>query len=236
MAASKLTGTLAVGSGGTGATSFTSGDVLIGAGTGAITTLSRSGIDSRTAFPTTYANITGTIPTWNQDTTGTAAGVVKTVAGTTTAELVRGNMADNDQFRILVGGTASNAGYAEIATADDGNEPIYVRQYTGVFGTQARSATLLDESGNTSFPGTITGTRLISNIATGTAPLGITSTTKVDNLNADYLDGYHISTTATANTVVVRDANNYIYANYINSNRGNETSTAASYIYDSGDG
>ena len=87
---------------------------------------------------------------------GTSTGVVTTVAGTATAELVRGNMADNDQFRILVGGTASNAGYVEIATADDGTEPIYVRQYTGTFTTLARTATLLDGSGNTSFPGTVT--------------------------------------------------------------------------------
>jgi hypothetical protein len=79
-----------------------------------------------------------------------------TVAGTTSAEIVRGNMGDNDQFRILIGATASNAGYVEIATADDGNEPIYVRQYTGVFTSLTRTATLLDASGNTSFPGTVT--------------------------------------------------------------------------------
>jgi hypothetical protein len=42
---------------------------------------------------------------------------------------------------------------------------------------------------NTSTTGTLTGTRLISTIATGTAPLTITSTTKVANLNADLLDG-----------------------------------------------
>jgi hypothetical protein len=65
-------------------------------------------------------------------------------------------MADNDQFRILVGGTASNAGFAEIATADDGTEPIHVRQYTGVFTTLVRTATLLDGSGNTSLPGSLT--------------------------------------------------------------------------------
>lgn len=44
-------GTLPVGRGGTGATSFTSGAVLIGAGTSAVTTLSRSGIDTRSTFP-----------------------------------------------------------------------------------------------------------------------------------------------------------------------------------------
>ena len=36
---------------------------------------------------------------------------------------------------------------------------------------------------------TLTGTQLISDIATGTAPLVVTSTTKVANLNADTLDG-----------------------------------------------
>lgn len=38
--------------------------------------------------------------------------------------------------------------------------------------------------------GTITGTQLISNIATGTSPLSVTSTTVVSNLNADSVDGY----------------------------------------------
>jgi hypothetical protein len=76
-------------------------------------------------------------------------------------------MADNDQFRILVGGTATNAGYAEIATADDGTEPIHVRQYTGVFSSLTRTATLLDGSGNTSFPGTVSAA--FSGNLTGTA-------------------------------------------------------------------
>jgi hypothetical protein len=52
-----LGGTLIVGNGGTGTTSFTSGNVLIGAGTGAITTLSRSGIDSRSTFPAAQHSI-----------------------------------------------------------------------------------------------------------------------------------------------------------------------------------
>ena len=44
----------------------------------------------------------------------------------------------------------------EIATADDNSEPIYVRQYTGAYATLNRTATLLDASGNTSFPGSVT--------------------------------------------------------------------------------
>lgn len=64
---------------------------------------------------------------------------------------------------------------------------------------------------------TITGTRLIANVAQGTSPLVVTSTTRVENLNADLLDNYHASGIATANTVVIRDANNYTYLKYISS-------------------
>jgi hypothetical protein len=106
---------------------------------------------------TTIAGLTSVTSTgFSGDLTGNVTGTLsKTVTGTASAELVRGNMGDNDQARILVGATASNAGYLEIATADDGTEPIYVRQYTGVFTTLTRTAKLLDESGNTYFPGTI---------------------------------------------------------------------------------
>lgn len=37
--------------------------------------------------------------------------------------------------------------------------------------------------------GSVTGTTLTSTVAVGTAPISVTSTTKVTNLNADYLDG-----------------------------------------------
>ena len=70
-------------------------------------------------------------------------------------ELVKACMALNDYFRIGVGGD-NNGGYAEIATADDGNEPIVVRQYTGVFQNLIRTLTLLDGNGNTTFPGHVT--------------------------------------------------------------------------------
>ena len=40
-----------------------------------------------------------------------------------------GVIGDDDAWRIQGGASAVNAGYLEIATADDGNEPSYVRQY-----------------------------------------------------------------------------------------------------------
>ena len=48
--------------------------------------------------------------------------------------------------------------------------------------------------------------QLTSTASNGTAPLVVSSTTKVNNLNADLLDGFSTSQTATANTVVVRDS------------------------------
>lgn len=76
--------------------------------------------------------------------------------GSTGIRQVRIQCGDNDYGRIAAGATAANAGWLEIASADDGNEPIYVRQYTGTFTTLKRTATLLDSNGNTSFPGSIT--------------------------------------------------------------------------------
>jgi len=77
------------------------------------------------------------------------------VANDTTQNILYGKIATNDYFRIAAGG-ASNAGWVEIATADDGNEPIYARQYSGTFGSVVHEAKLLDDSGNTSFPGSVT--------------------------------------------------------------------------------
>ena len=45
----------------------------------------------------------------------------------------------------------ANSGYLEIATGDDGNEPIYVRQYN-TSNAVAREVKLLDEHGRTKFP------------------------------------------------------------------------------------
>jgi len=86
----------------------------------------------------TYATSAGSAPANG----GTAWGIYNLVG-------------DNDYIRIQGGSTGTNAGYLEIATADDGTEPIYVRQYTGAFTSISRTAKLLDESGNTYFPGTV---------------------------------------------------------------------------------
>lgn len=63
----------------------------------------------------------------------------------------------------------------------------------------------LTASGNATFSGTATATQLISNASQGTAPLVVSSSTQVSNLNAQYLNGYSSDTANTANAIVRRD-------------------------------
>ena len=97
----------------------------------------------------------------------TATKVNATVPSDKVGELVKAKMGDNDAFRIAVGRSANN-GWVELATADDGTESIYVRQYadakTDGFVTPTRTATLLDGSGNTSFPGKVTAPNFIGSL------------------------------------------------------------------------
>ena len=127
------------------------------------TTLGRSG-SGALMWGTNTIYHSGNLPAGSTPTKITGMSLATTAAD----DLVYGQMADNDYFRIRIGGTATNAGWAEIATADDGTEPIYVRQYSGVFTTALRTATLLDAAGDTSFPGSVTaGVDLVSNFSSG---------------------------------------------------------------------
>jgi hypothetical protein len=102
---------------------------------------------------------------------------------------ITGLIATNDYWRIVGGATAENSGYLEIATADDGNEPIYVRQYSsGKFATIGRTATLLDSGGNTSFPGTVTATTFDGNATTATTASKLGSSTVGSSTTPIYLN------------------------------------------------
>ena len=137
------------------------------------------------------------------------------LSGTNGRALLYQQMADNDFFRIYVGGTASNSGYVEIATADDGNEPIYVRQYTGEFSSVKRTLTLLDANGYTHFPSYI---NIGGNENNNSSPDRVWGSNSSDSYlrsyrtsalnvnyassagNADTVDGYHSSSFLTKHT------------------------------------
>jgi len=76
----------------------------------------------------------------------------------------------------------------------------------------------LNVTGNVIATGNISGVRLISNVATGTAPLTVSSTTLVANLNADLLEGYNPAAANTASTIALRDANGNLSANFFTGN------------------
>lgn len=115
---------------------------------------------------------------------------------------------DNDFARIRAGATASNAGYLEIATADDGIEPIYIRQYSGTFTSLVRTLTLLDANGYSYFPSYI---NIGGNEGNNSSPNRVWGSNGSDTFlrsyltsalnvnyassagNADTVDGYHES-------------------------------------------
>lgn len=115
---------------------------------------------------------------------------------------IQGTVGDNDYWRIKGGATASNSGYLEIATADDGNEPIYVSQYTGVFSSVKRTLTLLDANGFTHFPSYI---NIGGNENNNSSPDRVWGSNSSDSFlrsyrtsalrvaNADTVDGEHAS-------------------------------------------
>jgi len=72
---------------------------------------------------------------------------------TTTNRGITGTVGANDYWKYGGGATGSDAGYAEIATGDNGTEPIYARQFNA--GTP-RTLTLMDASGNTQLAGDLT--------------------------------------------------------------------------------
>lgn len=99
---------------------------------------------------------------------GTLTGDLLFSNSITTTRQIRGVVGYNDYWRVSGGATASNDGWMEIATADDGTEPIYVRQYYGVYNSIAHSVTLLDASGNTLFPGIVTASAFSGNATSAT--------------------------------------------------------------------
>lgn len=145
---------------------------------------------------------------------GSASKVYGQVGDTGSHELVRCDMS-NDQFRIIAGSSGNNKGWAEIATADDGNEPIYVRQYSGVFSSVVRTLTLLDANGYTHFPSYI---NIGGNENNNSSPDRVWGSNGSDSYlrsyrtsalnvnyaasagNADTVDGYHSSFFLTKHT------------------------------------
>ena len=141
--------------------------------------------------------------------------------------LLQFNTTGSDKARILFDETTSNSGSLEIATGDDGTEPIYVRQYSGdansSFATVSHELCLLDSSGNTTLNGilninTSNVETMIKSIGSNTTAavieVGQNDGTTIDNTNlarfGHYVNGdtkyaYMKRTKGTADVKVYKD-------------------------------
>lgn len=161
-------------------------------------------------------------------------------------DVIHAIMASDDAMRIRVYGNANN-GALEIATGDDGTEPIYARQYSGTidtFTTVVRTAAILDANGNTSFPGTVTAASftgpLNGNAATATTASTLQTTDgngAIDNGKFYWVgkDGQPMwlwgANTKPSETYVYNPSNFHVAAA---NNDGNGANIAATYLKHSG--
>ena len=132
----------------------------------------------------TTTRAAGNFTTLNANDTATLAGMSATTGSFSSTLGVTGNVTVNtDKFSVI---------------ATSGN--------TSVAGTLGVTGAITGSS-------TVSATQYTSTIATGTAPLVVTSTTLVTNLNADLIDGYSATTINTASAIVVRDSSKNIAFN-----------------------
>jgi hypothetical protein len=81
------------------------------------------------------------------------------------------------------------------------------------------------------FTGVVTAPQFVSTIADGTAPLVVTSTTKVTNLNADAVDGFSPVVTPSANTIALRDSVGNLNALNLNTTEPDVMTASGSMVF-----
>ena len=106
------------------------------------------------------------------------------------------NMGTTGNITMAAGMTVDGV---DISTLSGGSGNVTVTTstagYIPKFGTTTNIVnSIMSESGSTvTATGNVSASRLISTVAVGIAPFTVTSTTNVTNLNADYVDGYHMN-------------------------------------------
>lgn len=129
----------------------------------------------------------------------------------TTTRQIRGVVGTNDYWRVAGGATAANGGWMEIATADDGNEPIYARQYTGVYSNPIRTAIILGSNGQTEFPVSVKAPSFIEgNTALSSKYLSI-STASSTYLSKTDANTSYLKKTDASNTYLTKTNASNIY-------------------------
>jgi len=141
-------------------------------------------------------------------TSGTTTGILARVFSVNGTALI----VDNTQGGKLLSGQVN--GVEKLGVDGSGNL------------TTSGSVTATSFSGG----GTLSGTQLISTVASGTAPLSVTSNTLVPSLNADLLDGLHAASFQPAGVYATLGANTFTDTQTISSGNLNLPATAGSSV------
>lgn len=166
------------------------------------------------------SNQTVVLPVTSTLATGVSYEIENASTGTITVNSSGGNLVTTVPAGITMNITCVGT---TLTTAADWDAEYYA--FGSITGT---GANVLATSPTLVTPniGAATGTslsvsgQLTSTVATGTAPLAVTSTTKVTNLNAEMVDGYHADTANTASTIPVRDSSGEVNASGFNASGG----------------
>lgn len=122
---------------------------------------------------------------------------------------------------VLPAATASALGGVKIGSnitlADGGTISITKANVTSALGVDP-TTTYVKKAGDTmtgalTNSSTISGSKLISTVSTGTAPIQVSSTTLCTNLNADMVDGYEVSNFNTDSVSIKRSINSVNQSN-----------------------
>lgn len=158
----------------------------------------------------------------NANTATTARVVSDTAPPGEGRDLVYGTVAGDDFFRLRISSPGTDLGEVEIATADNGSEPIHVRQYTGEFTSAVRTLTLLNEYGLTKVPLGVDCTNGFCEPAAGAVGNGISGgngdncTSTVNNLRISSWFGVGFSPSVSGQSVPYME-----YSHWFNTRDGN---------------
>jgi hypothetical protein len=212
--------------------------------TGTLTTAAQPNITSVGTLTTatiTTGNITtinsGLLQNGNSNVTITANGNV-TIAAVGGARITATATGANVTGTLGVSGNANvgNLGTAGLVVATGnitgGNLTTggVVAATGNITGGNLTTGGVVAATGNVSGGNITTAGQLVSSVAIGTAPLVVTSTTLVTNLNADLLDGLNSATANTASTIAARDSSGNLSANFFIGNGSQLTGLNTSII------
>jgi hypothetical protein len=181
----------------------------------------KNGNITATSYNGLFANGTSYLGIVNNSNVYSAVNGVTVLNVGSTGATVTGNLYAN-AANLSTGTLTSSTPALNVTQTWNSGTTIFTGIYTNIVDTQSSSSSLLIDlqvGGVSKFKvdkaGVITASAI--NLPSfnftstqGTTPFVVLSTTKVANLNADYLDGYDSSVTNLANTVVVRDTNGNI--------------------------